>query len=90
MLTNAGEDGTEQGEAQLLSRMGRLDVNPLIVAASFSETARKVIRASEKQASALEAQVVGVDPQAQADEIEALFRTLINTLDYFSAEGEAP
>lgn len=90
MLSNAGEDGTEQGEAQLLSRMGRLDVNPLIVAASFTETARKVIRASEKQASALEAQFVGVDPQAQAAEIQALFRTLTNTLDSFSAEGVTP
>lgn len=90
MLSNAGEEGTEQGDAQMLSRVGRLDVNPLIVAASFTETARKVIRASEKQASVLEAQFEGVDPQAQAAEIQELFRSLINELDSFSAEGEAP
>lgn len=89
MLSNAVEDGTEQGDAQLLSRMGRLDVNPLIVAASFAETARKVIRASERQASALERQFVGVDPQAQATEIQELFRSLIEKLDSFSVEGEA-
>jgi hypothetical protein len=70
--------------------MGRLDVNPLIVAGSFVETARKVIRAAEKQASALEAQFEGVDPQAQAAEIQELFRSVINELDSFSAKGEAP
>jgi hypothetical protein len=69
--------------------MGRLDVNPLIVAASFAEAARKVIRASEEQASTLEAQFKGVDPEAQAAEIQELFRFLINKLDSFSAEGEA-
>jgi hypothetical protein len=88
-LSSAGEEGADQGDAQLLSRMGRLDVNPLIVAASFTETARKVIRASEKQASALETQFVGVDPQTQAVEIQALFRTLTNTLDSFAEQGEA-
>ena len=76
--------------AQLINRMGRLDVNPLIVAGSFVETARKVIRAAEKQASALEAQFEGVDPQAQAAEIQELFRSVINELDSFSAKGEAP
>jgi hypothetical protein len=88
-LSSAGEEGNDQGDAQLLSRMGRLDVNPLIVAASFTETARKVIRASEKQASALETQFVGVDPQTQVVEIQALFQTLINKLDSFAEQGEA-
>lgn len=90
MLSNAVKDGTEQEDAQLINRMGRLDVNPLIVAGSFVETARKVIRAAEKQASALEAQFEGVDPQAQAAEIQELFRSVINELDSFSAKGEAP
>lgn len=90
MLTNADKDGIEQEDAQLINRMGRLDVNPLIVAASFVETARKLIRAAEKQASALEAQFEGVDPRAQAAEIQELFQSVINELDSFSAKGEAP
>lgn len=87
VLSNAGEEGTERGETQLLCQVGRLDVIPLIIAANFTETARKVIRAAEKEASALEAKFVGVDPQAQADEIQATFRTLIGALDSFSKEG---
>lgn len=89
-LANAGEEGTEQGDPQLLSRMGRLDVNPLIVAAGFAEVARKVVRAAERHASTLEAQFEGVDPRAQAAEIQDLLRTLLNELDSFSAEGETP
>lgn len=89
-LANAGEEGTEQGDPQLLSRMGRLDVNPLIVATGFAEVARKVVRAAERHASTLEAQFEGVDPRAQAAEIQDLLRILLSDLDSFSAEGEAP
>lgn len=89
-LANAGEEGTEQGDAQLLSKMGRLDVNPLIVASGFADVARKVVRAAERHASALEAQFEGVDPQAQAAEIQELFQNLLDELDSFSAEGESP
>lgn len=89
-LSSAGEEGTEQGNAQQIGWVGRLDVNPLIVADSFAETARKVIRAAERQALALEAQFEGVDPQAQASGIQELFHSLINELDSFAAEGDAP
>lgn len=89
-LANATEEGEEQGDPQLLSRMGRLDVNPLILAAGFAEVARKVVRAAEKHASALEAQFEGVDPQAQAAGIQDLFRILLDEMDSFSVEGETP
>ncbi len=89
-LANAGEEGTEQGDAQMLSRIGRLDVNPLVVASGFADVARKVVRAAERHASALESQFEGVDPQAQTAEIQELFRNLLDELDSFSAEGEAP
>lgn len=89
-VSSAGEQGTEQGNEQQIGWVGRLDVNPLIVADSFTETARKVIRASERQASALEAQFKGVDPHAQASEIQELFNSLINELESFAAEGDAP
>lgn len=89
-LANAGEEEADQGDPQLLSRMGRLDVNPLIVAAKFVDVARKVVRAAERHASALESQFEGVDPQAQAAEIQELFRNLLDELDSFSAEGETP
>lgn len=88
-LSSVGDDGIETGNAQMIGRVGRLDVNPLIVAESFTETARKVIRASERQASVLEAQFEGVDPQAHASEIQELFNSLIRELDSFSAEGDA-
>lgn len=89
-LANAGEEGAEQGDAQLLSKIGRLDVNPLILASGFVDVARKVVLAAERRASALEAQFEGVDPQAQAAEIQELFQNLLDDLDSFSAEGEAP
>lgn len=89
-LANAGEEEADQRGPQLLSRMGRLDVNPLIVAAKFADVARKVVRAAERHASALEAQFEGVDPQAQAAEIQELFQNLLGELDSFSAEGESP
>lgn len=89
-LSNAGEEGPEQGHVLQIGRVGRLDVNPLVVADNFAETARKVIRASERQASAMEAQFEGVDPQAQASGIQELFHSLINELDSFAAEGGAP
>lgn len=89
-LANAGEEGSEQGDAQLLSKIGRLDVNPLILASGFVDVARKVVLAAERRASALEAQFEGVDPQVQAAEIQELFQNLLDDLDSFSAEGEAP
>lgn len=89
-LANAGEVGTEQGETQLLSKMGRLDVNPLIVASGFADLARKVVRAAERHASTLESQFEGVDHQAQAAEIQELFQNLLDELDSFSEEGETP
>lgn len=90
MLSSAENAETELGGEQLLSRVGRLDLNPLIVAASFTETARKVIEASEKQASVLESKYVGVDPQQQAVEIQELLQAMINKFDSFSSGGEAP
>jgi hypothetical protein len=90
MLANVEDNGKEEDEGQLVSRMGRLDFNPLTVASNFVETARKVIRASEKQASMWETQFKGVDPHAQAVEIKALFLTLRKTLDSFSTEGDSP
>ena len=90
MISRSEDAVTEHGEDQPISRAGRLDVNPLIVAESLTETARKVIRASEKEASALDSKYVGVDPLAQAAEIQELFRALMNTLNSFSSEREAP
>lgn len=87
-LANAAEEGPEEGSAQLLGKIGRLDVNPLIIASGFADLARKVLRCAEKHASALESQCEGVDPQAQAAEIKALFRNLLKQLDSFAAEGE--
>ncbi|MBX9602404.1 MAG: hypothetical protein K2X35_15450 [Bryobacteraceae bacterium] len=89
-LANAGDESADQGSPQMLSRIGRLDVNPLIFAAGFAEGARKVVHAAEKHASTLESQFEGVDPQAQAAEIQDMLRVLLDNLESFSAAGEAP
>lgn len=88
-LSAPNEDGGEQADSLLLSRMGRLDVNPLIIAAGFADMARRVVRAAEKHSSWLESQFAGVDPQAQVVQIQDLFQTLVTKAESFSAKGEA-
>lgn len=88
VITNC-EDGEEgQSDSQLVSRMGRFDVHPLIVAARFVDVARKVVRASEKRAKGLEDQFSGVDPLAKAGEIQNLFESLMNEMNALGLEGE--
>ena len=89
MLSNAMDEGGGQVESQLLSKISRLDATPLTVAFGFSEVARKVVRAAEKRASALESQFEGVDPQAETDEIHKQFKILLEKFDTFSNEGDA-
>ncbi|MYZ42456.1 protein DpdH [Schauerella aestuarii] len=88
-LADVGKEKMEQGSPHLITKMGRLEVNPLIIAVEFVDLARKVVRAAERHASALETQFEGVDPQAQAAEIQDLLRILLDELDSFSVEGEA-
>lgn len=80
----------EEGDAQLLSRMGRLNVNPLIVASNFLEKARLVIRVASRHAEMLETQFNNVNPAAEAAEIQKVLQNLSGELDSFAAEGEAP
>lgn len=89
MLSNPTEDGLEQADSQLLSRMGRLDAFPLTISIGFVEVARKVIRAADKRASALESQSEGIDPQTQIEEIQEQFRILLEKLETFSIQGDA-
>ncbi len=88
-LSSAVEEGTEQSDAQLLNRAGRLNVNPLIVAANFVEKARLVVRVALRRADTLEKQFEGVNPEAEATEILASFQALSCELDSFAVEGEA-
>ncbi|WP_420995167.1 protein DpdH [Cupriavidus sp. 30B13] len=88
VLANTGEGEEGQSDGQLVSRVGRFDVHPLIVASRFVEVARKVVRASEKRAKGLEDQFQGVDPQAQASEIQTLFENLLNEMGALGIEGE--
>lgn len=90
MLLNVIEEGGGQVDPQFLSKIGRLDANPLTIAIGFSEVARKVVRSAEKRASALESQFEGIDPKAQVDEILEQFNILLAKLDTFSNEGELP
>jgi hypothetical protein len=89
MLSNPIEEGDGQVDSQLLNKIGRLDATPLTVAIGFADVARKVVRSSEKRASALEAQFQGVDPKTQTDEILEQFKILLEKLDTFSTEGDA-
>lgn len=88
VLANSGEGEEGQNDGQLVSRIGRFDVHPLIVASRFVEAARKVVRVSEKRAKGLEDQFLGVDPQAQASEIQTLFQYLLNEMGTLAMEGE--
>lgn len=88
MLASSVEGGEGQSDDQLVSRMGRFDIHPLIVASRFAEAARKVVRASDKRASGLEVQFQGVDPQEQTSEILSLFESLANEIDSLVVEGE--
>ena len=91
-LDKTGEgDGQEEakGEAQLINRMGRFDVQPLIVATRFVEASRKVLKLSDKRAKTLEEQFRGVDPQAEAQRIQSLFTGLLQEIDSLGLEGEA-
>lgn len=87
VLMNSGEGEAGENDGQLISRMGRFDVYPLIVASRFVEAASKVVRASEKRAKALEDQVQGVDPQAQASEIQIIFESLMSEMNALELEG---
>ncbi|TDV02650.1 protein DpdH [Paraburkholderia caballeronis] len=88
VLAASGEGEEGANESQLVSRMGRFDIHPVLIASRFVETARKVVRAAEKRAKSLEEQFKGVDPQAKAGEIQALFQQLVNEMNALGAEGE--
>jgi len=88
VLANSGDEEDGKSNSQLVSRMGRFEVNPLIVASRFAEAARKVVRAADKHAKGLEDQFHGVDPKAEADEILVLFESLLNELDSLGINGE--
>jgi hypothetical protein len=88
-LSSGVEEGTEQSDAQLLNRVGRLNVNPLIVAANFVEKARSVVRVASRHAGTLERQFEGVNSGAEAAEIQAILGNLSCELDSFAADGEA-
>ncbi|WP_445368134.1 protein DpdH [Methylomonas sp. BW4-1] len=77
------------GDVQLLSRMGRLNVNPLIVANNFLEKARLVIRVASRHASMLETQFNNVNPAAEAAEIQDVLQNLSCELDSYAVKGEA-
>jgi len=85
--SSEGEDGAS--ENQLISRMGRFDIHPIIVASRFVETTRKMVRAAEKRAKSLEEQFKGIDPQGRADEIQALFDDIVNEMSALGMQGEA-
>lgn len=88
MLANSGEEEEKLSDDQLVSRMGRFDIYPLIVASRFVEVARKVVRASDKRAKGLEEQFQGVSPKEQASEILGLFERLMSEMDALVVEGE--
>ena len=88
ILATSGEGDEGPNDGKLVTRMGRFDVHPLIVASRFVDASRKVVRASEKIAKRFEDQSQGVDPQAQASEIQTLFEDLLNEMDALGVDGE--
>jgi hypothetical protein len=91
-ILSSGDDlTTEEGgtdDHQAISRMGRFDVHPLLVTMRFVEAARRVVKASEKRAKALEGQFEGVDPKAEVERIQALLSGLLQEVEVLGLEGE--
>ena len=88
-LSNAVDEDTEQSDALLLNHAGRLNVNPLIVAANFVEKARSIVRVASRHAGTLERQFEGVNPDAEAVEIREVLGNLTYELNTFAVAGEA-
>jgi len=92
MVGNAGEGDAQEGskgEAQLINRMGRFDVQPLILASRFIEASRKVLKVSDKRVKMLEEQFRGVDPKAEAERIRTLLNGLLQKFDALTLDGES-
>lgn len=89
-ISNANDEEMGKDQAQLLSRMGRLNVPPLIVAVNFINTARLVVRVALRYADNLESKFEGVNPEAEAEEIQVVLGNISRELDSFAAEGDAP
>ncbi|WP_430318200.1 protein DpdH [Pseudomonas nitroreducens] len=88
VLANSGDGEEGQNDDQLVSRIGRFDIHPLIVASRFVEAARKVVNVSEKRAKSLAEQFEGVNAQEQASGILGLFESIRNEMDALVEEGE--
>jgi hypothetical protein len=87
-ISNANDEDANMEHAHLLSRMGRLNVTPLIVAVNFVNTARLVVRVASRYADNLESKFEGINPEAEAEEIQAILGNISRELDYFAAEGD--
>ena len=78
----------QKNEGKALSRIAQIDVNPLIVAANFVKTASKVAAAAKRRADMLEGQTLGLDIDAQANEIRATFDQLVGDMDALEVQED--
>lgn len=78
----------EKSEGKGLSRIARLDVNPLIHAHRFVAAARKVTTVAKRRADQILGTTQGLDVAAQADVILATFDSLLSDLDALEEKGE--
>lgn len=77
----------EKNDGKGLSRVAQLDVNPLIVGHRFVTTARKVTNAARRYADVRHGQTQGLDLDAQANEIRAVFENVLGDLDALDRKG---
>lgn len=88
ILSQLQEESSKPDHTKLITYMGRFKIQPLIAARNFVEAGRKVVSAAEKRAKSLEVQYQGVDPEAQAKQIQYLFELLLKKLDVLGRAGE--
>lgn len=87
-LDGAAKSEEDQNDAKFLSRIARLDINPLIVGQRFVAASRAVIVNANKQAHALEQNNKGIDPEMQASQLAAMFDGVQSALGAIDGEGE--
>jgi hypothetical protein len=87
-LDEAAKSEEDQNDAKFLSRIARLDINPLIVGQRFVAASRAVIVNANKQAHALEQNNKGIDPEMQATQLAAVFDGVQSALAAIDGEGE--
>lgn len=87
LLSNGDGTASDDYSSTPLKVVGRLDVNPLILASNFKDAARKLLAFAEKHTSEQELKYKGIDPVGQATAIQELLQLLAKEIEHLSETG---